>query len=209
MSSSWFTHFLNLASVNLQGVYMLMTKLLGLLPSEQALYQVCNCITGHLKVLQACCSYTMHNDTCVSLCWHWSYTRNGHCCWESLSGLGSYWFKHVFAYTAQCLSTIQLASKAEVAQKSAGPLVQHPPSPSPLLHSELLPEAGNSSALWDQDMMDDFCATFAPEPAQVCIAIMAMPKPDYLDLSIDCVAIAIFVNCNIEYACCICLPLMS
>ena len=85
--------------------------------------------------------------------------------------------------------------------------MQHPPLQSPLLQLEPLPEAGASSALWDQDMMDDFVQDFVPELAQVCVAIMANLKPDHL--SIDRVAFAIFVNRKIEHACCVCLPLMS
>jgi len=88
--------------------------------------------------------------------------------------------------------------------------VQHPPSHSPLLHLEPLPEAGISSAIWehqDQGMIHDFVQAFAPEPAQVCVAIMAIPKPN--SLSIDYVAFAMCVNRKIEYACCMCLPLMS
>ena len=56
-------------------------------------------------------------------------------------------------------------------------------------------------------MIDDFVQTFAPEPAQVCVAIMTTLKP--VLLSIDCVAFTIFINRKIEYTCCICLLLMS
>ncbi|KAL0050783.1 hypothetical protein WJX82_007167 [Trebouxia sp. C0006] len=51
----------------------------------------------------------------------------------------------------------------------SGSLVQHPPSHSPLLHLEPLPEAAISSAIWehqDQGMINYFVQAFGPEPAQ-------------------------------------------
>ena len=52
--------------------------------------------------------------------------------------------------------------------------------------------------------MDDFVQDFVPELAQVCVAKMAIPKPDHL--SIDCVAIAIFVKSLQNRVCMLCLP---
>ena len=112
-SNSLFTHFLNLGSVNLQGLFIMM-KLLGLLLSKQTICQVCKSISGHLKVLQACCSRTMHNPICIRLRKRWSYTQNGCCSWEVSAGTGSS-TSLLTLVIASAQYTIQLGSKVEAA----------------------------------------------------------------------------------------------